>query len=46
MKSLHDTYTLSNGLKIPCLGFGTYNPKGGDNCKIIRTLPFRGQKVI
>ncbi|MBQ8597477.1 MAG: aldo/keto reductase [Lachnospiraceae bacterium] len=37
MKSIHDTYTLSNGLQIPCMGFGTYNPKEGDNCKIIRT---------
>ena len=27
MKSITDTYTLSNGLKIPCMGFGTYNPK-------------------
>lgn len=37
MKSIHDTYTLSNGLQIPCMGFGTYNPKEGDNCEIIRT---------
>lgn len=37
MKSIKDTYTLSNGLEIPCMGFGTYNPKEGDNCQIIRT---------
>lgn len=37
MKSINDTYTLSNGLAIPCLGFGTYNPAGGDNVEIIRT---------
>lgn len=37
MKSIRDTYTLSNGLKIPCMGFGTYNPKEGDNHQIIHT---------
>jgi diketogulonate reductase-like aldo/keto reductase len=37
MKSINDTYTLSNGLEIPCLGFGTYNPTGGDNVEIILT---------
>lgn len=37
MKSIRDTYTLSNGLKIPCMGFGTYNPKEGDNHQIIQT---------
>lgn len=46
MKSLHDTYTLSNGLKIPSLGFGTYNPKGGDNCKIIRTAMEAGYRYF
>jgi len=34
---MNDTYTLSNGLAIPCLGFGTYNSAGGDNVEIIRT---------
>lgn len=27
---------LSNGLIIPAIGFGTYNPKGGDNVEIFR----------
>ncbi len=36
MKSINDTYTLSNGLKIPCMGFGTYNPQSGDNVEIIK----------
>lgn len=36
MKSINDTYQLSNGVRIPCLGFGTFNPAGGDNCKIIQ----------
>ena len=25
MKSISDTFTLSNGVKIPCVGFGTWN---------------------
>ena len=36
MKALNDCYTLSNGIQIPCLGFGTYNAKGGDNLAINR----------
>lgn len=35
MKSMNDTYQLSNGLEIPCLGFGTYNPGGGDTKEIV-----------
>lgn len=35
MKSVNDTFTLANGLQIPCMGFGTYNPGGGDDCKMI-----------
>ncbi len=30
MKSIKDTYTLSNGIKIPCLGFGTWQTPDGD----------------
>ncbi|WWR15993.1 aldo/keto reductase [Lachnospiraceae bacterium JLR.KK008] len=36
MKSISDCYTLSNGLQIPCMGFGTYNEKDGDNLEINR----------
>ena len=35
MKSMKDTYQLSNGLAIPCLGFGTYNPGGGNTKEIV-----------
>ena len=34
-KMVKDTFLLSNGMKIPSVGFGTYNPAGGDTCKII-----------
>ncbi|MCY0875869.1 MAG: aldo/keto reductase [Firmicutes bacterium] len=30
MKSLTDGYTLSNGVKIPCIGFGTWQTPNGD----------------
>jgi diketogulonate reductase-like aldo/keto reductase len=30
MKSLTDTYTLSNGVKIPCIGFGTWQTPDGE----------------
>ena len=46
MKSIHDSYTLSNGLKIPCLGFGIYNPNGGDNEKLIQTAIEAGYRYF
>ena len=30
MKSLTDVYTLSNGVTIPCVGFGTWQTPDGD----------------
>ncbi len=32
MKSLTDVYTLANGVKIPCVGFGTWQTPDGDVC--------------
>ena len=46
MKSIHDTYTLSNGLKIPCLGFGTFNPNGEDNGKLIQSAIDAGYRYF
>lgn len=31
-KSLTDTFTLPNGVKIPCVGFGTYLTPDGQTC--------------
>lgn len=28
--SVQDTYTLNNGVKIPCVGFGTWRAEGGE----------------
>lgn len=30
MKSLSDTFTLHNGVKIPCVGFGTWQAENGE----------------
>ena len=35
MNSIRDCYTLNNGVKIPCLGFGTYKAAEGDNIQIL-----------
>lgn len=32
MNSLQDTYTLRNGVKIPCVGFGTWKTPDGQVC--------------
>ena len=46
MRSFEDTYTLSNGVQIPCIGFGTYNAKGGDNLEINRTAIQAGYRYF
>ena len=30
MKTLTDCYELSGGVKIPCIGFGTWRAENGD----------------
>lgn len=46
MNSINDTCLLSNGLEIPCMGFGTFNPAGGDNSKIIQTAIEAGYRYF
>ncbi|MCI6121994.1 aldo/keto reductase [Bariatricus sp. SGI.161] len=36
MKSIYDCYELNNGVKIPCVGFGTYKSSDGCGAKGIR----------
>ncbi len=43
---LNEYFTLNSGLKLPALGFGTYNPKGGDNVKIVRTALEAGYRFF
>ncbi len=35
MKNLQDSFTLSNGIDIPCLGFGTWQIKGDEATKAV-----------
>ena len=46
MESARSCYTLSNGVAIPCIGFGTYNAKGGDNLAINRTAIEAGYRYF
>jgi len=39
-------YTLSNGIKIPCLGFGTYKAADNGTSKIIRTAIKSGYRCF
>lgn len=36
MNAVEHKFILTNGMELPCVGFGTYNAKGGDNLKIIK----------
>ena len=36
LTNIYDTYTLNNGVKIPCVAFGTYKAAQGDNVEILR----------
>lgn len=46
MNSINDMYTLGNGLKIPCVGFGTYNPGGGNDCEMIKNAIKAGYRYF
>ncbi len=36
MSVIEGRFVLNNGVEVPCLGFGTYNAKGGDNLQMIK----------
>lgn len=36
MESIYDCYTLSNGVRIPCVGYGTYKAADGNGSEVIR----------
>lgn len=46
IKHIHDSYELNNGVKNPCLGFGTYKAADGKNAKIIRTAIDAGYRYF
>lgn len=36
MEMIQETFTLPDGSRVPAIGFGTYNAKGGDNLQMIK----------
>lgn len=35
MENMYDSFTLNNGVKNPCLGYGTYKAADGESADII-----------
>lgn len=46
MNSIHDCYTLCNGIKIPCIAYGTYKAADGNSSEIIRTAIDAGYRYF
>lgn len=46
MKSIYDTYTLSNGVKIPCVAYGTYKAKDENGADIISAAVEEGYRYF
>lgn len=47
MRSLKDTYQLRNGVKIPCVGFGTFKtPEGEDTVSSVKEAIKIGYRLI
>ena len=46
MKSIHDTYTLNNGVKVPCIAFGTYKAAEGNSADIIAAAIDEGYRYF
>ncbi len=46
MKSIYDTYTLSNGVKIPCVAYGTYKAKDENGADIISAAVKEGYRYF
>lgn len=46
MKSIYDTYTLNNGVKIPCVAYGTYKAKDEHGADIISAAVEEGYRYF
>ncbi len=46
MKSIYDTYTLSNGVKIPCVAYGTYKAGEENNADVITAAIEEGYRYF
>lgn len=41
-----ESFTLPQGMKVPAIGFGTYNAKGGDNLQMIKAAIEAGYRYF
>lgn len=46
MKDINDHYQLSNGVKHPCLGFGTYKAADGKTAEVLKTAIEAGYRYF
>ncbi len=46
MKNIYDTYTLNNGVKIPCVAYGTYKAKDENGADIISAAVEEGYRYF
>lgn len=46
MKSIYDTYTLNNGVQIPCVAYGTYKAKDENGSAIISAAIEEGYRYF
>ena len=46
MKSIYDTYTLNNGVKIPCVAYGTYKAADENGADIIAAAVEEGYRYF
>ena len=46
MKSMRDCYELVNGVKIPCMGYGTYKAAEGNNESVIKSAIEAGYRYF
>lgn len=46
MKHMYDTFTLNNGVEIPCIGFGTFKAADGKNAEVLQTAIEAGYRYF
>lgn len=46
MKSINDSFTLRNGVEIPCVGYGTYKAAAGNTSEVIRMALEAGYRSL
>ena len=44
--SFTETYELNNGVRIPCIGFGTYKTPADDTCRAVLEAIDAGYRLI